>query len=140
MHEKTHLPVKLAAGILLNLLLCLVFFILSAIPDRGIYMASWHFALFLVWYPLSAIVYGMAAVLTALGDRMYLALMGATFLTVTIISAFVMDVVAIPAAFVYTGIMLAAAILTALVKAAVMAYLQYRNYKKGSVSDEQDIK
>ena len=140
MHEKTHLPVKLAAGILLNLLLCLVFFILSAIPDHGIYMASWHLELFLLWYPLSAIVYGMAAVLTAFGDRMYLALMGVTFLTVTILNAAVMDVVAIPAAFVYTGIMLAAAILTALVKAAVMAYLQYRNYKKGSVSDEQDIK
>jgi len=128
-HPFNKIVIKLAALILMNLMLCAVFFVLSSIPDHGIYMSSWHLELFLVWYPLSAVIFGAAAILSAFGDRVYLALMGVIFLTVTMINALTMNVVELPAAFVYTGIMLCAALVTAFIKAAVKAYMHYRNYK-----------
>ncbi|MBQ2710103.1 MAG: hypothetical protein IJF67_17645 [Clostridia bacterium] len=139
MFQKKYLAVKICAGILLNLLLCLVFFILSSIPDHGIFMSSWHLALFLIWYPLTAIGYGAGTILAACGDMVYAVMMGVSFLAVAVLNALTMDIVALPAAFVYTGIMLAAALLTVLLRAAVLAYLQYRNYKKKeTITNEQD--
>ena len=141
MFKKAYLPVKITALILMNLLLCLVFFILSAIPDHGIYMSSWHLELFLIWYPLTAIVHGIASLICAVGDRAYFLLMSVIFLAVAILNALTMGIVALPAAFVYTGIMLGAALIAALVKTAILAYVQYRNYKnEGTESHEQDSK
>ena len=121
---------KLASFILLNLLLCVVFFLLSAIPDHGIYMASWHFELFLIWYPLTALLFGILSVVSSFGDWIYLLLMGVIFLTVSCTSAVNMSVIALPAAFLYTLIMLGAMLVSLLLRAAILAYLQYRNYKR----------
>jgi len=143
MFQKKYLPVKICAGILLNLLLCLVFFILSSIPDHGIYMSSWHLALFLIWYPLTAAGYGILSVLAACGDRRYFALMGVSFFTVVLINALTMGVVAPPAAFVYTAIMLAAAGIVVFIRIAVRTYVrEYRSYKlkKESNKHESNIK
>jgi hypothetical protein len=143
MFQKKYLPAKMIAGILLNLLLCLVFFILSSIPDHGIFMSSWHLKLFLVWYPLTAVGYGAAAILSACGDRGYFALMSVSFFTVVLINALTMGIVAPPAAFVYTAIMLAAAGMIIGIRMAVSAYMkEYRNYKlkKESKKHEQDPK
>ena len=143
MFQKKYLPVKICAGILLNLLLCLVFFILSSIPDHGIYMSSWHLALFLIWYPLTAAGYGILSVLEACGDRRYFALMGVSFFTVVLINALTMGVVAPPAAFVYTAIMLAAAGIVVFIRIAVRTYVrEYRSYKlkKESNKHESNIK
>ena len=143
MFQKKYLPAKIIAGILLNLLLCFVFFILSSIPDHGIFMSSWHLSLFLVWYPLTAIGYGAAAILSACGDRGYFALMSVSFFTVVLINALTMGIVAPPAAFVYTAIMLAAAGMIIFLRVVVSAYMkEYRNYKlkKESKKHEQDPK
>jgi len=143
MFQKKYLPVKICAGILLNLLLCLVFFILSSIPDHGIFMSSWHLALFLIWYPLTAAGYGILSVLEACGDRRYFALMGVSFFTVVLINALTMGVVAPPAAFVYTAIMLAAAGIVVFIRIAVRTYVrEYRSYKlkKESNKHESNIK
>ena len=143
MFQKKYLPVKICAGVLLNLLLCLVFFILSSIPDYQIYMSGWHLELFLIWYPLTAAGYGILSVLAACGDRRYFALMSVSFFTVVLINALTMGVVAPPAAFVYTAIMLAAAGMIIGIRMAMSAYMkEYRNYKlkKESKKHEQDPK
>ena len=142
MFRKEHLAVKLAALVLLHLALCAVFFILSAIPDHG-YMSSWHFSLFLVWYPLTAAGYGILSVLAACGDRGYFALMSVGFFTVVLINSLTMGVVAPPAAFVYTAIMLAAAGILVFLRTAALAYRkEYRNYqlKKESQKHEPNSK
>ena len=143
MFQKKYLPVKICAGVLLNLLLCLVFFILSSIPDYQIYMSGWHLELFLIWYPLTAIGYGAGTILSACGDMAYAAMMGVSFLAVSVLNALTMGVVAPPAAFVYTAIMLAAAGMIIGIRMAMSAYMkEYRNYKlkKESKNHEQDPK
>lgn len=108
MFRRDHFKTKLTAFILLNLALCLVFLVFVPIkPEYGSVQMDFHgLKEMLVYYPLLAVLYGVAVALTAFRDWAYAGLMSVIFFVCALANSLRYDIVEPPAAFVYTGIML----------------------------------
>ena len=109
MFRRDHIKTKLTAFVLLNLALCLVFLVL--IPEKtgggSIQIDFYGIEQMLVYYPLLAVLYGIATAVTSFRDYVYAGLMGVIFFVCALANSLRYDIVEPPAAFVYTGIMLA---------------------------------
>ncbi len=123
--------IKLAVGLLL--VLAAVFVFLLYVPPR-LPMASFYgIALIVVWYPLTAVLYGAAAVLSAFRDYLYIAVMIVLFLSVALLNTLIRDFVEPQAALVYTGMAVASAVLTSIIMAIVKGIVHsWREYRQKS--------
>lgn len=113
MFKKEYVKTKVISFILCNLALCLVFFIL--VPERNPnpdFLDFYGLEQLLVYYPLLSAFYGVTVMLTCRGDYAFASLMGVIFFVCALANSLIYDITEPPAAFVYTGIMLAFAALT----------------------------
>ncbi len=131
MLRRDHFKIKLVSFVILNILLCAMFFIFPSLEPNGESLWVWHLRLGLVYYPLTALVYGITTVITAFRDRGYIALMTVIFLVCALLNGIAKEVVEVPASLIYTAIMIGAALLAAAVKALILAIVgSYKLYKQ----------
>ncbi len=133
MFKKEHLKCKIIAFVLLDLLVSTVYFGLASMPDGAnpsmLYL-GFHFELLLVYFPLTALVYGCAAAICAFCDYGYMGLMSVIFAVCALIGITWNDICIWQGAFIFIGIMLGALILTQLVILLVRAIIKSdRTYK-----------
>lgn len=112
-----HFKIKLVIGFFC--VLAAVFVFLIYVPPRPAMASFYGIALIVVWYPLTAILYGAAAVLSAFRDYFYIAVMMVLFLCITLLNTVIRDFVEPQAALVYTGMAVASAVLTAVIMAII---------------------
>ncbi len=133
--KKQHTKTKIVAGIACVLAAAAVF--LLYVPPRPDITFFYGLDLIIVWYPLTAILYGAAVMLACRGDYVFAALMGVIFLAIAILNTVIRDFAELPAAFVYTVIAAASAVLTWLIvrlcKSVVRSYRMYKE-KSGRTS------
>ncbi len=129
MKTHRHLKMKLAVGLLL--VLAAVFVFLIYVPPRPAMASFYEIALIVVWYPLTAILYGAAAALSAFRDYLYIAIMMVLFLVVSLLNTVIRDFAEPQAALVYTGMAVASVVLTSVIMAVVREIMcSWREYKQ----------
>ncbi len=126
-----HLKIKLAVGLLL--VLAAVFVFLIYVPPRPAMASFYGIALIVVWYPLTAVLYGACAALSAFRDYLYVAIMTVLFLTISLLNTVIRDFAEPQAALVYTGMAVASAVLTSVIMAIVKGIMRsWREYRQKS--------
>lgn len=132
--KNRHTVTKLTAGALISLAAAAVF--LLYVPPRPDIAFFYGLDLIIVWYPLTALLYGAAVMLACRRDYAFAAIMGVIFLAVAVLNTVIRDFVELPAAFVYTVIAVASAALTWLIiklcKCIARSYRLYKEKRTGS--------
>ncbi len=108
MFKRDHVKTKIIAFIILNLLLCAVFFVLPSIEaEKHSYTGFNGIAEVLIIYPSLSAIYGAMLAFTYHKDYAFVCMMGVTFFTCSLANTFLYNIIEPPAAFIYTGIMVA---------------------------------
>lgn len=131
MFKKEHFKTKVIVGAVCVLAAVAVY--LLYVPPRPDITSFYGLDLIVIWYPLTSLLYGAAVMLACRRDYGYAALMGALHLVIAILNTVVRDFAELPAAFVYTGIAAASAVLVWLIMLLCRVVVNsYRLYKEKS--------
>lgn len=106
---------KLISSVILLFACAAVFLIITSMPDNSMFKGH-HLSLLIIYLPLFSAAYGIALAFVTFMDCGFLITDAVIFLGFGIAGAFMNDVYELPAAFAYTGIMLAFTGITAAVK------------------------
>ena len=131
MFKHDHIKTKFVTFILLNIALCLVFFIL--VPDKpaygGIQMDFYGLKALIVVYPLFSAIYGIAIGILSFGDYAFAGIMSVVFFVCSLANTLIYEIAEPPAAFAYTGICIAFCVITCIVRAVILKKIKNEHRK-----------
>ncbi len=112
------------------------FIFLLYVPERPDITMFYGLDLIVLWYPLTAVIYGGAVTLASFRDARYIGILAVVFLVLAVLNTVIHDFVELPAAFIYTAIAEAGGLVSwgigKIIRGTVSSYRAYMEKSRNS--------